>query len=330
MGGTLDIRTFYLPLRHLAPVTFNIAINLRTRVKLQPYKKGMVKVSSKGFEAATVAADALPFDHRFGLIFNAVAYFGVAGLHIDIHSESPPKSALGGSSSAMIALTAGLAQVMHRRFGAAVYSPEQLVQLAHAVEECVAGVTCGHQDQLAAAFGGINAWHWTGDFNPPLYRRQALFEANNFASLEPNLLLAYCGVQHASKDINGTWIRQFLSGRFHTRWGEMIGHTRSFVNALEHRDFTSAAGHMNAETAIRRELTPAVLDGVGQKLVDTAVNGGCGARFTGAGGGGCIWALGPAAKIQALGAVWSTILAQRPSAKLLDFKIDADGLQVAS
>jgi len=39
MGGTLDISTFYYPLMHLNPCTFNIAINLRTRVSLFPFEK---------------------------------------------------------------------------------------------------------------------------------------------------------------------------------------------------------------------------------------------------------------------------------------------------
>ena len=44
MGGTLDISTFYYPLRHLYPCTVNIAINLRTTVQLLPYDKGVIKV----------------------------------------------------------------------------------------------------------------------------------------------------------------------------------------------------------------------------------------------------------------------------------------------
>ncbi|MGB5992281.1 MAG: hypothetical protein WBG61_08170, partial [Desulfobacterales bacterium] len=49
MGGTLDLSTFYYPLRHLSPCTVNIAIDLRTRVKLLPYDTGQIKISSKGF-----------------------------------------------------------------------------------------------------------------------------------------------------------------------------------------------------------------------------------------------------------------------------------------
>jgi len=45
MGGTLDISSFHYPLRHFSPCTFNIALDMRTRVCLSAYNKGMVKVS---------------------------------------------------------------------------------------------------------------------------------------------------------------------------------------------------------------------------------------------------------------------------------------------
>ena len=57
MGGTLDISTFYFPLRHLNPVTFNLAVALRTKVCLKPFEPGWVKVSSRGFEDAAFVID---------------------------------------------------------------------------------------------------------------------------------------------------------------------------------------------------------------------------------------------------------------------------------
>ncbi|WP_246556018.1 hypothetical protein [Desulfonema magnum] len=89
MGGTLDISTFYYPLRRLRPCTFNIALNMRTRVRLFPYHKGMIKVSSKGFESAEYSLDQARFDHPLGLMFAVAAYFGAEGVHIDIESSSP-------------------------------------------------------------------------------------------------------------------------------------------------------------------------------------------------------------------------------------------------
>jgi len=79
MGGTLDIPTFYYPLGHLNPCTFNIALGLRTRVRLLPYTKGLIKISSRGFKDAEFPADAAPFDHPLGLMFATAAYFKAQG-----------------------------------------------------------------------------------------------------------------------------------------------------------------------------------------------------------------------------------------------------------
>ena len=75
MGGTLDISTFSYPLRCLAPCTFNIALELRTRVRLQAFSRGRIKISSRGFKDAQFSADAAPFDHPLGLMFATAAYF---------------------------------------------------------------------------------------------------------------------------------------------------------------------------------------------------------------------------------------------------------------
>ena len=83
---------------------------------------------------------------------------------------------------------------------------------------------------------------------------------------------------------------------------------------------------MNNETAIRKKMTPDVLDDMGEKLVDSAVKNGCGARFTGAGGGGCIWAVGEMGKIDRLREAWEEILFDSKEACLLDLKIDSKGL----
>jgi D-glycero-alpha-D-manno-heptose-7-phosphate kinase len=85
---------------------------------------------------------------------------------------------------------------------------------------------------------------------------------------------------------------------------------------------------MNAETAIRKKMTPDVLDEIGNQLVETALAGQCGARFTGAGGGGCIWALGEFKHIDRLKPVWEEILSTKNEGHLLDMKIDSQGLVV--
>ena len=327
MGGSLDIDTFGYPLGYLKPCTFNLALDLRTHVRLFPYKEGRVKVTSTGFKSADYAIDRAPFNHPLGLMFAIAAYFRAGGVHIVIDSSSPPRSALGGSSSAAVALVAAFLEVLQKKAISWKFK-KKVALLAHALEESVAGVPCGRQDQLAAAFGGVNAWHWQTGSVGSVFKKETVVNASYFKYLEKHLLLAYCGKPHESKNINGIWISQFLSGRYRRLWSEIVTNTKKFIDAVGVKNYTKAAAAMNKEMAIRNIMTADVLDDMGKKLVDTAVNNNCGARFTGAGGGGCIWALGEIDDIDKLNIIWKELIATRKGAGLLDVKIASTGLRI--
>lgn len=326
MGGTLDISTFYYPLRHFNPCTFNIALNMRTTVRLSSYQDGLVRVSSKGFEPAEFPCREAPFDHPLGLIFAIAAYFDADGVHVEIESESPVRAALGGSSVAAVALIGAFSCVMERIGGYRNLYRREIAILAHALEESVAGVPCGLQDQLAAAYGGINAWHWFGRVKEAVFEKDDIFKKSDYEGVERHMLVAYCGKTHVSRDINSAWIRQFVRGETRRRWEEIIRCTQDFINAMKRQDCDGAAAAMNRETAIRLDMTPAVLNDVGRQLVAAAKANGCGARFTGAGGGGCIWAMGEEGNIDSLRPEWEKLLGGVESARLLANKIDTDGL----
>jgi D-glycero-alpha-D-manno-heptose-7-phosphate kinase len=328
MGGTLDIPTFYYPLRHLDPCTVNIALALRTRVRLQPYTKGLIKISSRGFKDAEFSADAAPFAHPLGLMFATATYFNAQGVHIDIESGSPPRSALGGSSVAAVALVAAFLTLVHRGATNSDINRRLIANLAYKLEETVAGVPCGSQDQLAAAYGGVHAWHWQDCPGQSHFKRIVAVKKIYHKELERCLLLAYCGRPHVSKDINGRWVQQFLAGKNRVVWKAIIDQTRQFAVALTDRNYSRAASLMNQETALRREMTPDVLDNVGVQLVESAMQNDCGARFTGAGGGGCIWALGEAENVDRLRPLWEEVLSTRKEAGLLDVKVDTKGVVV--
>ena len=326
MGGTLDISTFYYPLRHLTPCTFNIALNMRTKVCLFPYKADMVKITSKGFDSAEYPLNQAPFNHPLGLMFAIAAYYRAGGVHIDIKSSSPPRSALGGSSVAAVALIGAFSTVFGKLGIYRSLYRREIAIIAHALEESVAGVPCGLQDQLAAAYGGVNAWQWHGRVKEGVFEKNEVIKKNRYADLEKHLLVAYCGVPHESKNINQQWVNQFISGKNREQWELIIKYTYQFINALNDRNYKNAADAMNKETAIRSMMTPDVLDEIGKQLVNSALENKCGARFTGAGGGGCLWALGDAGNIDSLRNVWENILLKRKDAGLLDFKIDSQGL----
>jgi D-glycero-alpha-D-manno-heptose-7-phosphate kinase len=326
MGGTLDLATFYYPLRHLNACTVNLALNLRTTVRLLPYRKGQIKISSTGFESAEFAAGQAPLRHPMGLMFAVAAYFQADGVHVVIESQSPPRSALGGSSVAAVALVAAFSEATAKLGIGQGMQRIKVALLAHALEESVASVPCGRQDQLAAAFGGVHLWYWLDCTQWPGFRRRRLVKKKDRKRLERQLLVAYGGVPHESQDINGQWVRQFLTGEHRKIWADIIHCTRNFAEALFSEKIRQAAEHMNRETQLRRQMTPAVVDDVGGRLIEEAIARDCGARFTGAGGGGCIWALGFEDDIGALREAWTDVLTDQPQAQLLNARLDFQGL----
>jgi len=253
------------------------------------------------------------------------AYFRVEGLHIDIVSESPPRGALGGSSTAAVALIGALSMTV----GGRAYQ-EKTVLLAHAIEEAVAGVPCGLQDQLAAAYGGIHAWYWPSEPTDPPYKGREVLTRKDYGELEKRILLAYCGVPHQSSHINSKWVQQFGAGKDRRLWWDIVGSTKAFVKALSVKDWASAVEAMHEEVAARRKMTPEVFGEMGDRLVISAMSHDCGARFTGAGGGGCIWALGEPEDIERLRSAWAHILSRKEGAGLLDTGVDPKGLEVTS
>lgn len=329
MGGTLDLSTFFLALKSYRPCTFNLAVDMRTQVAIEPGRAGVTRIESEGFESAEFTLSQAPFDHPLGLMFAIANYFNADGVAVSIASQSPPRSALGGSSSAAVALIAAFQSALSTQHQH-VNLLQSSIALAFALEASVAGVPCGLQDHLAAAHGGVHAWYWgTDPEKPTAYKGIKLVKPADFEALESHILIAYCGQPHTSKDVNSRWVKQFIAGNHRRGWIEICSLTQKFIDAIEKRNYKKAADCMNREVAIRRQMTPDVFDDIGDQLRTSAQENRCGVRFTGAGGGGCVWALGELEDIDRLRGMWENILRQRTDARLLDAHIDKDGVVVS-
>lgn len=324
LGGTLDISTLYLSMGDANPSSFNIALDMRTRITVSGFNKGKIKISSRGFNSAIFNRDQICFDHPMGLMFACANYFNAHGVHIHIESSSPPRSALGGSSAAAVGIIAAFLSLTKQ-----TVDPARAAWLAHYIEASVAGVPCGMQDQLAAAFGGINQWIWKMGRTAPEFEQKPVFtDPETLDDLNSSILIAYCGIPHVSKNINSQWIQSFIKGDTIGIFKKIAALTQSFTIALKERQFEKAADLMNQETSLRLDMTPDVLDDTGQNLFKAACSLNCGARFTGAGGGGCIWAVGDKTKIAELHPIWEQILDQINEAKILDTRIDPSGIRI--
>jgi D-glycero-alpha-D-manno-heptose-7-phosphate kinase len=326
-GGTWDIKALALPLEKIKPVTVNIALNLRTHVILAPFGDGKVKILSKGFShVEQYPFENLPFNSRFGLFFAAVSHFGFHGLQIQIKSDSPVKSALGGSSTALIALLKALSKA-EALLGRKKLSRRELLHLGFHIEEAVSRGKCGIQDQAAAAYGGMNLWTWCYGNERSPFRRERLLVPGAWKGFSRSLLVAYSGKSHVSLRTNRTWVDDFLTGKTRSGWIKVNEIVHRTADAIKRAEWNEAARLLNAEMAIRREITPDALIPLTAKMIDQAESLGCGARFAGAGGGGSVWALGNVEKIRELRKIWKLTLDPVKNGKILDCAIDPMGVK---
>ena len=326
-GGTWDIKALAIPLAGVEPTTVNVALNLRTSIVLSPYKDGWIKISSDGFpRGEAFVKDKLPFDSGFGLFFAASSHFGFHGLEVRISSQSPVKSALGGSSTALVALIKALSKVS-AELGGRKLSKREILLLAYGIEDGVSGGNCGLQDQGAAVYGGVHQWKWRYGTGTTPFKREPLLDPKGQRELSRRLLVAYSGKSHISSRTNRTWVKDFLSGRTRAGWLEVNEIVHHLAQAIRGQNWKEGAHLIRQEMSLRRKITPEALIPITEKMVAQAERTGCGARFSGAGAGGSLWALGETEDIRKLREKWEDTLAPIRGARTLDCMVDPAGVK---
>lgn len=327
-GGTWDIKAMSLPFEHIEPVTVNIALTLRTRISLSPFREGYIKITSEGFKdiGAYSIKKSLPLNTPFGLFLAAVCYFGFHGLEVKIASDSPVRSALGGSSTALVALLMALS-ILRTSIEGERLSRRQILHLGYIMEDGINGGNCGIQDQAAAVYGGVNLWTWRYSHGNWPFFREALLEGKDLKEMSKCVVVAFSGKGHVAARMNRPWVKDFLSGRTRSGWMKANETVKDLAGAIREKDWQSAASLLREEMKIRRRITPDALIPVTSKLIKRAEKIGCGARFAGAGGGGSLWAIGEPDRIRDLEEAWADMLAPVRGACVLRCNIDPSGVR---
>jgi len=127
------------------------------------------------------------------------------GADLWMHSDAPPGSGLGSSSTLTVAVLGVLADWLKRPL-----TDYEIAELAYRIERVDLGQAGGRQDQYAATFGGINFIEFQADttiVNPLRVRRGLLHE------LEYRLLLCYVGQTRQSAHIIERQVASYTSGK---------------------------------------------------------------------------------------------------------------------
>ena len=277
-GGTLDIWPIYLMLDGAVTVNLGLALPTRARVSAIPGRGVVLRSRDHGTEERFPSPAAAVARARHRLAAEALRAFPAEGIAIETASGVPPGSGLGGSSSMSVALLAALG----RRAGARTGGRTPLALFASNVEGRVIQVPPGSQDHLAAAWGGLSAWH----YGPGGVERRTLRTDPGW--LARRLVLAYTGVSHSSVN-NWRVTRAFLDRDRRVRRGfaEVAAASIEVRDALDARDLPAVAAGMDRDSRARRRLFPGFHTARTLSLARAARRAGAaGGRPCGAGGGG--------------------------------------------
>jgi D-glycero-alpha-D-manno-heptose-7-phosphate kinase len=260
------------------------------------------------------------------LLEAAVVFVGVpedVAIEIAVSSDAPPGASLGTSASVTVALIAALDALRGGRMG-----PKEIAAAAHHVEMNVLGWQCGIQDQLCAAYGGINfiAMHRF----PEATVTQMQLPPALLEKLERRLLLIYLGASHRSSDVHQAVIRELEhEGPECPRLNDLRQAATRSHDALKAGDLDLLGSVMIDNTEAQRRLHPGLIGAAAQRVIDAAgAHRAAGWKVNGAGGeGGSVTILlGPGADTGA--ALLADIEHASPFCRALPVRLMARGVEV--
>jgi len=284
-GGTLDL----WPLHALHPgsVTVNLAIDLRATCRVRRRDGGFrVSVPELGFEKTAAAADDLLGDPR-GAIAGALleALEVREPRDVELSTQVPYSSGLGGSSALAVAMAAALSASAGRDFDGA-----GRVEFVRDVETRVLGKPAGVQDYYPPLSGGLHVLR----FRPG--RTEVARRDVDPSRWLRHLTLYDTGAAHSSGMNNWEVFRARMEGDrgVAASLEDVAAAAREMAEAAEASDFPAMGRALAREWDARRRLAPVVSSpGVAAAIETAAAAGAWGGKACGAGGGGCVVFLSP-------------------------------------
>jgi D-glycero-alpha-D-manno-heptose-7-phosphate kinase len=218
------------------------------------------------------------------LLEAAIDFIGIPediAVHVGVTSEVPSGASTGTSASVTVALLAALWR-LHGRTPAAM----DLAMAAHHVERERLGWQCGVQDQLAAAFGGIN--YISIDAFPSATVDQLALPAGLLRRLEERLLLVFLGTAHQSDEVHRMVIDELEhEGEASPRLETLRRCAADARDALLSSDLDAFGKALSRNTAAQAALHPALIGDAARRVISAAAaHGAIGWKVNGAGGDG--------------------------------------------
>ena len=203
------------------------------------------------------------------------------GLDFFMHSDAPPGSGLGSSSTVVVAL---IGLIKHwQRLPLTSY---ELADLAYRIERVDLKIKGGMQDQYAAVFGGFNFIEFgrnSAIVNP------LRIETDIINELQYNLLLCYTGRTRLSANIITTQVDNYVrkEAEVVAAMNELKDITIDMKNALLQGRLDDFGTLLNEAWNNKKKMAKQITSSTIDVLYETArEHGALGGKILGAGGGG--------------------------------------------
>jgi D-glycero-alpha-D-manno-heptose-7-phosphate kinase len=202
-------------------------------------------------------------------------------IRVTIYSEAPAGASIGTSASVTVALIGALDCLTPGRL-----TPHEVAYVAQSVEVDMLKQQCGIQDQLCAAYGGVN---YIEMFQyPHASVSQIRVPDSTWWELERRLALIYLGKSHQSSQVHEMVIRHLEDAGPTARQLEALRATAGpSRDALYAGDFVALGRAMVQNTEAQRDLHPDLVSADAQRVIEIAqAHGALGWKVNGAGGEG--------------------------------------------
>jgi D-glycero-alpha-D-manno-heptose-7-phosphate kinase len=207
---------------------------------------------------------------------------------VTVFSEAPVGASTGTSASVTVALLGALDRLTPGRM-----SPHEIAYLAHSVETEALGRQSGIQDQLCAAYGGVN--YIEIDTYPHARLSRVAAPEEVLWELERRLSLIYLGKSHSSSDVHEKVIGELAdSGPDCKQLADLRRTAEASRDALLAGDFRALGRAMVENTEAQGCLHPEIVGRDAARVIELARrHGATGWKVNGAGGdGGSVTILG--------------------------------------
>jgi D-glycero-alpha-D-manno-heptose-7-phosphate kinase len=266
---------------------FNIAVHPAVEVQIEvihlPKSENRIVLNAENYHQRYV----LDPEKRWGphpLLEAAVSYMHLPSdisLDINIYSSIPSGASTGTSAAVTVALLGALDMLTPGHM-----TLQEIVTSAHKIETELLGQQSGIQDQICAAFGGINYIDMYSYPDASVFPIKVSETA--WLELERRLSLIYLGKAHHSSQIHEMVIQSLLdSGPECEKLNDLRTTASRSRDSLLAGDFMSLGSAMIENTEAQSRLHPALVCSDARKVIEIArENGALGWKVNGAGGEG--------------------------------------------